>query len=299
MTTPAVTLTIAGSDSGGGAGIQADLRAFGQLGTFGASVITAVTAQNTVGVTDVHVLPSSSVTAQLDAVLGDLPVAAVKTGMLATTDLVELVAARASAGDLPHLVVDPVLVSATGHRLLREDALDAYRELLLPRAEIVTPNLEEAAVLVGRPLRTLDDARGAAHELATLGPRVVVVKGGHLEGARAIDVVVVDGAEHDLVADRIETTNTHGTGCTFAAATAAALANGDGPLAALEAAKRYTTSAIAGAATWRLGAGNGPLDHLGFAAGAVQPDPDPPLGSERPSRMIARPQPRTPPRQLR
>ncbi|MBS3939836.1 MAG: bifunctional hydroxymethylpyrimidine kinase/phosphomethylpyrimidine kinase [Actinobacteria bacterium] len=264
MTTPHVALTIAGSDSGGGAGIQADLRAFGQFGVFGASVITAVTAQNTVGVTDVHVIPAATVTAQIDAVLGDLPVAAVKTGMLATAELVELVAARAAAGELSNLVVDPVLVSATGHRLLEDSALAAYRELLLPHATIATPNLDEAAALLGRPLRTLDDARAAAHSLAELGTRVVVVKGGHLVGPRAVDVVVVDGDEHELAVDRIDTPNTHGTGCTFAAAAAAGLANGLDPLDALAGAKRYVTAAIAGAATWRLGAGNGPLDHLGF-----------------------------------
>ncbi|MEX1176878.1 MAG: bifunctional hydroxymethylpyrimidine kinase/phosphomethylpyrimidine kinase [Nitriliruptor sp.] len=265
MTTPTIALTIAGSDSGGGAGIQADLRAFGQFGVFGTSVITAVTAQNTVGVSDVHVIPAATVTAQIDAVLGDLAVRAVKTGMLATAELVELVAARAAAGELPNLVVDPVLVSGTGHRLLEDGALAAYRDLLLPHAMIVTPNLEEAAVLVGRPLRTLDDARSAAHELAELGPHLVVVKGGHLEGPEAVDVIVAGGEEHELRADRIATSNTHGTGCTFAAAAAAGLANGVEPLDALIAAKRYVTGAIAGAAGWRLGSGNGPLDHLGFS----------------------------------
>ncbi|MEX1162660.1 MAG: bifunctional hydroxymethylpyrimidine kinase/phosphomethylpyrimidine kinase [Nitriliruptor sp.] len=264
MTSPNVALTIAGSDSGGGAGIQADLKTFGQFGVFGASVITAVTAQNTVGVTAVHVVPAATVTAQIDAVLVDLPVGAVKTGMLATAELVELVAARAAAGELPNLVVDPVLVSATGHRLLEESALTAYRDLLLPHATIATPNLEEAAVLVGRPLRTLDDARAAAHALAELGTQLVVVKGGHIEGPQAVDVIVVAGEDHELAADRIDTSNTHGTGCTFAAAAAAGLANGVDPLDALAGAKRYVTGAIAGAAAWRLGAGNGPLDHLGF-----------------------------------
>lgn len=266
MSTPPVALTIAGSDSGGGAGIQADLRAFGQMGAFGASVITAVTAQNTVGVTDVHVVPAASVAAQLDAVLDDLPVAAVKTGMLATAELVTLVADRAETGHLPQLVVDPVLVSATGHRLLERDAVAVYRERLLPHATIATPNLEEAAVLVGRPLTTVRDAWAAAHELAELGTTIVVVKGGHLDGPRAVDLVVVDGQEHELAAQRIETRNTHGTGCTFAAATAAGLASRLDPLPALEQAKRYVTDAIVGAASWRLGAGNGPLDHLGFTA---------------------------------
>jgi hydroxymethylpyrimidine/phosphomethylpyrimidine kinase len=265
MSSPPVALTIAGSDSGGGAGIQADLRAFGQMGAFGTSVITAVTAQNTVGVTDVHVIPATTVTAQLDAVLDDLPVAAVKTGMLATSSLAALVADRAAAGALPRLVVDPVLVSATGHRLLEEDALTVYRERLLPHALIATPNLEEAAVLVGRTLTTTGDARAAARELASLGTSYVVVKGGHLEGEDAIDLIATrDGDEHELTAVRIDTDNTHGTGCTFASAATAGLASGLDPLAALEQAKRYVTRCIAGAADWRLGAGNGPLDHLGF-----------------------------------
>ena len=267
MSAPPVALTIAGSDSGGGAGIQADLRAFGQMGAFGASVITAVTAQNTVGVTDVHVVPAATVTAQLDAVLDDLPVAAVKTGMLATSSLVALVADRAAAGALPRLVVDPVLVSATGHRLLEADALAVYRERLLPHALIATPNLEEAAVLVGRTLTTTEHAREAARELASLGTRYVVVKGGHLEGEHAVDVIATrHGDEHELTATRIDTDNTHGTGCTFASAAAPGLAAGLDPLAALEQAKRYVTRCIAGAANWRLGAGNGPLDHLGFTA---------------------------------
>lgn len=267
MTNPAVALTIAGSDSGGGAGIQADLRAFGQMGVFGASVITAVTAQNTVGVRDVHVIPAATVAAQLEAVLEDLPVAAVKTGMLATAELVALVGAEARAGRLPNLVVDPVLISATGHRLLDTDAIEVYRAALLPHATVATPNLEEAAVLVGRELHNLDDARAAAEELAALGTEVVVVKGGHLTGADAIDVVMVGGERHELRAARITTPNTHGTGCTFAAATAGGLAAGRPPLEALSAAKDYVTAAIAGAKDWRLGRGNGPLDHLGFSAG--------------------------------
>ncbi len=265
MSSPPVALTIAGSDSGGGAGIQADLRAFGQMGAFGTSVVTAVTAQNTVGVTDVHVIPAPTVTAQLDAVLGDLPVTAVKTGMLATSALVSLVAERAAAGSLPRLVVDPVLISATGHRLLEEEALTVYRDQLLPHALIATPNLAEAAVLVGRPLTTADDAREAARELTSLGTGYVVVKGGHLEGGQAVDLVAThDGDVHELTSARIATTNTHGTGCTFAAACAAGLAAGLDPLEALTQAKRYVTRCIAGAADWKLGAGNGPLDHLGF-----------------------------------
>lgn len=264
--TPPVALTIAGSDSGGGAGLQADLKAFGAQGVFGTSVVTAVTAQNTTGVTEVHVIPSAIVEAQLTAVLSDLPVAAVKTGMLATAELVALVAARAADGHLPNLVVDPVLVSATGHRLLEDAAIDVYRRELFPHARIVTPNLREAEVLVGHDIATTDDARAAAHELAELGPDIVVIKGGHGGGEQAIDVVVSADGEHTLVADRIATGNDHGTGCTFAAATAARLAAGDDPVTALQEAKRYVTACIAGSADWRLGQGHGPLDHLGFTA---------------------------------
>ena len=262
--TPPVAMTIAGSDSGGGAGIQADLRTFGALGVFGTSVVTAVTAQNTVGVTDVAVIPRDTVEAQLRAVLDDLPVAAVKTGMLATTELVGLVADYAAAGALPSLVVDPVLVSATGHRLLEEDAVALYRERLFPHALVATPNLIEAGVLVGRRLDDLDDARAAGRELAADGPRIVVVKGGHGAGTQAVDVVVGDGVDGELTAERVGGDNTHGSGCTFAAACAAGLASGLAPADALDQAKRYVTAAIAGAQRWRLGSGHGPLDHFGF-----------------------------------
>jgi hydroxymethylpyrimidine/phosphomethylpyrimidine kinase len=263
---PPVALTIAGSDSGGGAGIQADLRAFGRFGTFGTSVVTAVTAQNTVGVHDVHVIPAATVEAQIAAVLDDFTVAAVKTGMLATAELIEVVAAHAAAGRLPHLVVDPVLVSATGHRLMQRDAIGRYRELLLPHASVVTPNLIEAGVLLGRELHDLEDACEAARELADDGARVVVVKGGHLTGPEAVDVVIIGGEVHHLRAARLPTDNTHGTGCTFAAACAAGLAGGMDVLPALEQAKDYVTAGIAGAQHWTLGAGCGPLDHLGFTA---------------------------------
>lgn len=263
MSTPPVALTIAGSDSGGGAGIQADLRAFAVNGAFGTTVVTAVTAQNTVGVQHVHVLPAATVDAQLDSVLADLPVAAVKTGMLATAELVALVAARAAAGQLPRLVVDPVLVSASGSRLLDDEALATYRQELLPHATVVTPNRPEAEALLGHAVPDLDAAATAARELVELGASAAVVKGGHLETEDAVDVVATsDGTVHHLRAARIPTANTHGTGCTFAAATAAHLAAGVEPVAALEAAKRYVTAAIAGGTDWRLGAGPGPLDHL-------------------------------------
>lgn len=271
-TTPPVAMTIAGSDSGGGAGIQADLRAFGANGAFGASVVTAVTAQNTRGVDAVHVVPAAVVDAQLDSVLGDLPVAAVKTGMLATAELVGRVADRAEQGALPQLVVDPVLVSATGHRLLDEEALVTYRDRLLPHAAVVTPNRAEAEALLGMRVADLDDASVAARALVQLGPATAVVKGGHLDGDEAVDVVAhADGTIVHLRAPRIATDNVHGTGCTFAAAIAALLAS-DLPIgAALDAAKTYVTASIAGAARWQLGGGCGPLDHLGFTAATRDP----------------------------
>lgn len=261
--TPPVALTIAGSDSGGGAGIQADLQTFTAHGVFGTSVLTALTAQNTLGVHDVHVVPAAHVTAQLDAVLDDLPVAAVKTGMLATAELVTLVAERARAGGLPALVVDPVLVAASGDRLLDEDAVEVYREHLLPQATVVTPNLPEAAALLGRPVDSLADAHAAARELAELGPKVVVVKGGHLPGSDdAVDSVVVDGRLAELGERRVDTRNVHGTGCTFAAAIASHLAAGRDIETALVEAKAYVTSAIRIGARWALGAGSGPVGRL-------------------------------------
>ncbi|HEY3240182.1 MAG TPA: bifunctional hydroxymethylpyrimidine kinase/phosphomethylpyrimidine kinase [Acidimicrobiia bacterium] len=275
MTTPAVVLTIAGSDSGGGAGIQADLRTFAALGVHGACAITAVTAQNTAEVRAVHPLPPEVVDAQIAAVLADLSVAAVKTGMLATTEIARVVAARARAGALPHLVVDPVLVASSGGRLFDASFESAYLDLLFPVAEVVTPNLAEAEVLLGRQLSTLDDMAAAAEELAKTGATTVVVKGGHLPGVRgvprggrrdAIDVVWHAGDVTELRRPWVATTNNHGTGCSFASATAAGLARGRPVLRALEEAKDFVTAALAGGAAWRLGAGHGPLDHMGWTS---------------------------------
>jgi hydroxymethylpyrimidine/phosphomethylpyrimidine kinase len=261
--TPTVALTIAGSDSGGGAGIQADLKTFAANGVFGTSAITAVTAQNTVGVRSVNVLPWEFVDAQIGAVLADLPVAAVKTGMLATASIIDLVARRAAAGELPQLVVDPVMVASSGDRLLEREAEMAYLERLFPHALVVTPNLREASLLVGRQLTGVDDMAKAAAQLAETGARFVLVKGGHLTGD-AVDVLF-DGADiHELRSPRIDTANVHGTGCTTAAAIAAFLARGDSVIDAVRAAKAYTTAAIEGGAGWRLGAGHGPIDHFGW-----------------------------------
>ena len=264
--TPPVALTIAGSDSGGGAGIQADLKAFAALGVFGTSALTAVTAQNTTAVKRVDVLPVDAVEAQIDAVLSDLPVDAVKTGMLATAEIIELVARRAAAGDLPHLVVDPVMVASSGDRLLDEDAEAAYRDLLFRHAEVITPNLWEASVLVGRTLTGPGDAADAAAEIALETHAWVVVKGGHLTGEKAADFVAHRHERHELTGERIDTVNIHGTGCTFASATAAGLAQGLDPLPALRQAKALIDRGVRGSANWHLGAGHGPIDHFGWEA---------------------------------
>jgi hydroxymethylpyrimidine/phosphomethylpyrimidine kinase len=263
--TPAVALTIAGSDSGGGAGIQADLVTFAALGVHGASAVTALTAQNTVGVAGVHVPPVEFLRAQLDAVLADLPVAAVKTGMLATEEVVLAVADYAGAGRLPNLVVDPVLVSSTGARLLDPGAEAAYREALFPQALVVTPNTREAQVLLGAPVDSIDDARRAAGRLAEWGPQWVVVKGGHLAADGACDVVVesVSGDVTQLCMPRVDTRNDHGTGCSFGAATVAGLARGLPVAEALRAAKRFVHEGLELSASWALGGGHGPVGKLG------------------------------------
>ena len=254
-----VALTIAGSDSGGGAGIQADLRTFAAHGLHGASAITAVTAQNTVAVADYVALEPRMVVAQIDAVASDMPVAAVKTGMLATGPIVEAVAEAVARWRLPHLVVDPVMVAKSGDRLLDPAAEAAYRERLFPLAEVVTPNLAEAEALLRRPVRTLEAMAQAARDLHALGPRAVLVKGGHLEGD-PVDVFFDGRRLEELRAPRIDTRHTHGTGCTLSAAIAARLALGDDTLSAARGAKAYLTEAIRGA--YALGRGAGPVDHL-------------------------------------
>lgn len=266
--TPVVALTIAGSDSSGGAGVQADLKAFAACGVFGTSALTALTAQNTGGVTGVHAVPADFVVAQVEAVLADLEVRAVKTGMLATAEIVEAVAALAAERRLPHLVVDPVMVASSGARLLEERAERAYVELLLPHAALLTPNLHEAQVLLGRDITTLAEQRDAARALGDLGPAAVLVKGGHAVAGtdgEAVDVLWDGTAFTELRAPRVPGHNDHGTGCTLASATAAELAKGASTVEAVTTAKAYVARALAGAADWRLGAGHGPLDHFGWA----------------------------------
>jgi hydroxymethylpyrimidine/phosphomethylpyrimidine kinase len=254
-----VVLTIAGSDSGGGAGIQADLRTFAAHGVHGTSAITAVTAQNSVAVLDWVALDPRMVVAQMEAVASDMPVAAAKTGMLATAAIVSAVAAALERLGLPLVVVDPVMVAKSGDRLLDRDAETAYRERLLPLATVVTPNLPEAESLLGRPVRTLAQMREAARALRAMGPRAVVVKGGHLEGD-AVDVFWDGERMEDLSAPRIATKNTHGTGCTYSAAIAARLALGDPLLDAVRGAKAYLTEAIR--RSYSVGRGHGPVDHM-------------------------------------
>lgn len=265
-TTPPVALTIAGSDSGGGAGIQTDLVTFAALGVHGASAITALTAQNTVGVDAVHVPPVEFLGAQLDAVLSDLRVGAAKTGMLGTEDVIRHVADKAARGRLPNLVVDPVLVSSTGARLLDPGAERAYLDELFPYALVITPNTREAAALLGHDVVTVTDARAAAYELGRYGAWWVVVKGGHLDaGDEAVDVAleVMTGEVTELRRPRVDTRNDHGTGCTFAAATTALLARGFPVLDALQHAKTFVHEGLQASAHWRLGQGHGPVGKLG------------------------------------
>jgi hydroxymethylpyrimidine/phosphomethylpyrimidine kinase len=253
-------LTIAGSDSGGGAGIQADLKTFAAHGVFGTSAVTAITAQNTLGVTAWEAVASDLVTAQIEAVASDIGVDAVKTGMLANAAIVEAVGAAIASLDLPRVVVDPVMVAKGGAKLLDDEAIEAMKAELLPRAFVVTPNVLEASALAGIPVRNVDEARAAAERIAALGAAAVIVKGGHLPGADAIDVFF-DGREFvELRAPRIETRHTHGTGCTFSSAIAANLALGRPLGDAVARAKAYLTDAIRRAPG--LGGGHGPLGHF-------------------------------------
>jgi hydroxymethylpyrimidine/phosphomethylpyrimidine kinase len=256
---PPRVLTIAGSDSGGGAGIQADLKTMLALGVHGMSAVTAVTAQNSVGVQGVWDLPVEAVRAQLDSVLDDIGVDAVKTGMLATADLVTTIAATLARLDVP-VVVDPVGVSKHGDPLLHADAVDAVRTALLPAATVVTPNLPEVKLLTGIDVTRERDLGRAAEAMHALGPRWVLVKGGHLaDGDEAVDALFDGNELHLLRAPRVATPHTHGTGCTLASAIAAYLALGHDVPEAVKAAKEFVTGAIAHG--FPLGAGIGPVDH--------------------------------------
>ena len=257
---PPVALTVAGSDSGGGAGIQADLKTFHAFGVFGTSAVTAITAQNTLGVTAVHAVPLDVVRAQIDAVASDLPPAAVKSGMLATAALVEAVADALRDHRLEAYVLDPVMVATSGDRLLDEDAEEAVVRRLLPLAALVTPNLHEAGILTGAPVSTFDDMRRAARALVDAGAGAALVKGGHLAEREAVDVLWDGREERVWRRRRLPARNTHGTGCTLSAAVAAGLARGASLPDAVDTAVDYVARAIAGAPD--LGGGHGPVNHF-------------------------------------
>ena len=273
-TTPSVpiALTIAGSDSSGGAGIQADLKTFTALGVYGASVLTALTAQNTRGVDDVLAVPPAFVTAQLNSVLTDLEVGAAKTGMLANAGIILAVAeALETHPDIP-LICDPVMVATSGDVLLEPEAIDALKARLIPRAALITPNIPEAARLLGHgEAGDLDEMARQAEELRGLGCGAVLLKGGHGSGETAVDLLVHSGGVVKLEAPRIATRNTHGTGCTLAAAIAALMAAGAPLEQAVRRAKMYVWRALEAGADLRIGHGSGPVDHL-FAI-RRQPEP--------------------------
>jgi hydroxymethylpyrimidine/phosphomethylpyrimidine kinase len=256
-----IALTIAGSDSGGGAGIQADLKTFHQFGVFGTSVITAVTAQNTIGVRAWEALPAALVAQQLDALADDLPPRAVKSGMLGSAGVVEAVASGIARRGLRNYVLDPVMVATSGDRLLDRDAEYLIARRLVPLATLVTPNLDEAAILLeGEAVRSAADMERAGRALVKLGARAALVKGGHLPGAEVVDVLVSDGTVRRFTHPRIDTTSTHGTGCTLSAAIAAGLAHGRPLEGAVEDALDFVHRAIAAAPG--LGKGHGPLNHF-------------------------------------
>jgi hydroxymethylpyrimidine/phosphomethylpyrimidine kinase len=256
----ATALTIAGSDPSGGAGIQADLKTFAAFGVYGASAITAITVQNTLGVDGVAPLSADLVTAQIEAIAGDLELHATKIGMLASAAIVEAVAAAIAELELPLVVVDPVLVASSGDRLLDEDGVHALRAELLPRARVVTPNIPEAEALSGVRITSPDAAREAARRIQSMGPRSVIITGGHRSGANVIDLLLDDERFYEYAAARVETRNTHGSGCTYASAIAAGLALGRALPDAAEAAQRYVAGAMAHGP--QIGHGRGPLDHF-------------------------------------
>ena len=257
---PPVVLSIAGSDSGGGAGIQADLKTFHAFGCFGTTALTAITAQNTLGVDAVHPVPIATVQAQIRAVAEDLPPAAFKTGMLATAELVKAVADAVREHELPNFVLDPVMVATSGDRLLDEDAQQTIVKHLLPLAAVVTPNLDEAAILISGPVEDLEGMRRAAEILVEQGARAALVKGGHLQAEELVDVLY-DGSEfYEWRRPKLDTRSTHGTGCTLSAGIAAGLAHGRPLRSAVEAALDFVHRAMQTAPG--LGRGHGPLNHL-------------------------------------
>ena len=262
MTTP-VALTIAGSDSSGGAGIQADLKTFAALGVYGASAITALTAQNTKGVTGIHAVPAAFVTAQIDAVFSDLDVAAVKIGMVAQAASIDAIAAALARWKPRHVVLDPVMVATSGDRLLAAEAVTALRAKLMPLASVITPNLPEAAALLEEPIaRSEAEIESQGRRLLSLGCRAVLIKGGHGEGAESTDYLVAAGTTLALAAPRVATRNTHGTGCSLSSAVAAGLAKGEDLATAVRNAKGWISAAIGSADRFSVGHGHGPIHHF-------------------------------------
>jgi hydroxymethylpyrimidine/phosphomethylpyrimidine kinase len=259
----AIALTIAGSDSSGGAGIQADLKTFSALGVYGASVITALTAQNTKGVTGIHDVPPDFIAAQIDAVFSDLNISAVKIGMLSQPAAVEAVARGLHRHKARNIVLDPVMVATSGDRLLAPEAIEALKRMLIPHALVITPNLPEAAALLDAPLAATEaEMEAQAERLLALGARAVLLKGGHGGGAESVDFLVEAGAVARLAAERIDTPNTHGTGCTLSSAIAAGLAKGSDLATAVREAKAYVTAALAASRQLRIGSGHGPVHHF-------------------------------------
>lgn len=261
MPPPPVALTIAGSDPGGGAGIQADLKSFSALGAYGTSVVTALTAQNTQGVTGIHLVPAGFVLLQLETLVDDVRIDAVKVGMLGTAELADTVREFLTARPLPRLVIDPVMVATSGDRLLDDDALGAIRRML-PLADLITPNLGEAALLTDTERATdLRQMREQAVRLRAAGARRVLVKGGHLRG-EAVDLLVDDDGQHELAATRVETSNTHGTGCSLSSAIAALAPRTDDWVDAVHEAKSWLTLALQHSDRLEVGRGHGPVHHF-------------------------------------
>ncbi len=262
-------LTIAGSDSGGGAGIQADLKTFSALGCFGMSVVTALTAQNTVTVKSIFEVPPAFVADQMDAVLQDIGVDAVKIGMLSSSGVIEIVAEKLKEYGVTKIVLDPVMVAKSGDKLLQDEAIDALKTRLIPLVEIITPNIPESEVLAGHCISGEEMLTAAASELAGLGSKSVLIKGGHLEGGKSSDLLFLRpvgdadaGSIHRFESSRIDTRNTHGTGCTLSSAIASFLGKGLNTLEAVEQAKAYTTEAIRKGTHYKTGSGHGPVHHF-------------------------------------
>jgi hydroxymethylpyrimidine/phosphomethylpyrimidine kinase len=258
-----IAVTIAGSDSGGGAGIQADLKTFSALGAYGASVITALTAQNTKGVTAIHDVPAAFVAAQIDAVFSDLDVKAVKIGMVSQRGVIAAIGEGLERWRQTNVVVDPVMIATSGDKLLAPDAIEVLKGVLFPRALVVTPNLPEAAALLDAPIAENEtEMREQGERLLALGPRAVLMKGGHGHGPESVDLLIAPTTFARLAADRVATRNTHGTGCTLSSAIAAGLAKGLDLAEAVRAAKAYVTAALQASERIKIGSGHGPVHHF-------------------------------------